>query len=116
MAHWGVGDPALTAGGLDRAPSRVRRPARSRCVQRKTTPIGKDLGKTSRLGAPGGAQAVGVEQVSGATYDRIDDDGLHITVDGEPQVLEVDHVVVCAGPGVGPRAVRRPRTSAASRT
>ena len=39
----------------------------------------------------------GVEQVSGATYDRVDDDGLHVLVDGEPRVLEVDHVVLCAG-------------------
>ena len=28
---------------------------------------------------------------------RIDDAGLHITVNGEPQVLAVDHVVLCAG-------------------
>ena len=33
----------------------------------------------------------------GVTYDRVDDDGLHVTVDGEPRVLDVDHVVVCAG-------------------
>ena len=39
----------------------------------------------------------GVVQVSGATYDRVDDDGLHFSVDGEPRVLEVDHVVLCAG-------------------
>ena len=38
-----------------------------------------------------------VTQVSGATYDRIDDDGLHITVDGTARVIEVDTVVVCAG-------------------
>ena len=35
--------------------------------------------------------------MSGATYVRVDDAGLHLTVDGEPRVLEVDHVVVCAG-------------------
>jgi 2,4-dienoyl-CoA reductase (NADPH2) len=28
---------------------------------------------------------------------RIDDEGLHITVDGKPQVLAVDTVVICAG-------------------
>lgn len=39
----------------------------------------------------------GVVQVNGVTYDRVDDDGLHITVDGEPRVVEVDHVVLCAG-------------------
>jgi len=31
------------------------------------------------------------------TYEKIDDFGLHISIDGKPQLLEVDHVVVCAG-------------------
>jgi 2,4-dienoyl-CoA reductase (NADPH2) len=31
------------------------------------------------------------------TYDRIDDAGLHLRVGGRPRVLDVDHVVVCAG-------------------
>ena len=35
--------------------------------------------------------------VSGATYDRIDDEGLHVTVDGVPSVIEADTIVVCAG-------------------
>jgi 2,4-dienoyl-CoA reductase (NADPH2) len=39
----------------------------------------------------------GVTQVSGAAYELIDDRGLHLTVDGQPRLLEVDTVVVCAG-------------------
>jgi 2,4-dienoyl-CoA reductase (NADPH2) len=39
----------------------------------------------------------GVEQISGAAYERIDERGLHLLVDGEPRLLEVDDVVVCAG-------------------
>jgi 2,4-dienoyl-CoA reductase (NADPH2) len=35
--------------------------------------------------------------IPGVTYERVDDTGLHVTVDGEPCVLEVDTVVVCAG-------------------
>ncbi|EBC4824667.1 TPA: NADPH-dependent 2,4-dienoyl-CoA reductase, partial [Salmonella enterica] len=30
-------------------------------------------------------------------YQKIDDDGLHLLIGGEPQLLEVDHVVICAG-------------------
>jgi 2,4-dienoyl-CoA reductase (NADPH2) len=30
-------------------------------------------------------------------YERIDDEGLHISIDGEKQLLAVDHVVICAG-------------------
>ena len=39
----------------------------------------------------------GVHQLRGVTYERIDDAGLHLTVDGTPRVLAVDQVVVCAG-------------------
>jgi 2,4-dienoyl-CoA reductase (NADPH2) len=38
-----------------------------------------------------------VTMVGGVTYDRFDDEGLHIRVDGKPQVLPVDNVVICAG-------------------
>jgi 2,4-dienoyl-CoA reductase (NADPH2) len=100
MAHWGVGDPSLHRGGLtDRKARPVAREVT--LVQRKTTPIGVGLGKTSGWAHRAVLKQSGVRQVSGASYDRIEDtpDGvrLHLTVDGEPQVVEVDHVVVCAG-------------------
>jgi 2,4-dienoyl-CoA reductase (NADPH2) len=96
MAHWGVGDPALTEGGLTEA--KPRTPAREvTLVQRKTTPIGTGLGKTSGWAHRAVLKQSRVTQVSGATYDRIDDEGLHITVDGVARVVEADTIVVCAG-------------------
>jgi 2,4-dienoyl-CoA reductase (NADPH2) len=96
MAHWGVGDPALTAGGLTEA--KPRTPAREvTLVQRKSTPIGIHLGKTSGWAHRAVLKQSKVTQVSGATYERIDDDGLHVTVDGSPRVIACDTVVVCAG-------------------
>jgi len=96
MAHWGVGDPAVHPGGLtERKP---RTPVREvTLLQRKTTPIGIGLGKTSGWAHRAVLKQSGVVQVSGATYDRVDDDGLHYMVDGSPRVLAVDHVVLCAG-------------------
>jgi 2,4-dienoyl-CoA reductase (NADPH2) len=96
LSHWGVGDPSLHVGGLtERKP---RTPAREvYLVQRKTTMIGKDLGKTSGWAHRAVLKQSGVEQVSGATYDLIDESGLHLTVDGECRLLEVDDVVICAG-------------------
>lgn len=95
-AHWGVGDPTLNPGGLTEA--KPRTPAREvTLVQRKATPIGIGLGKTSGWAHRAVLKQSGVTQVVGATYDRIDDAGLHITVDGAPRVLDVDHVVICAG-------------------
>ena len=59
--------------------------------------IGQDLGKTSGWAHRAVLKQSGVEQVSGATYDLIDEAGLHVTVDGESRLIEVDDVVVCAG-------------------
>ncbi len=96
LAHWGVGDPAVHPGGLTEP--KPRTPTREvTLVQRKTTRIGIGLGKTSGWAHRSVLKQSGVVQVTGATYDRVDDDGLHVTVDGEAQVLACDHVVVCAG-------------------
>jgi 2,4-dienoyl-CoA reductase (NADPH2) len=96
FAHWGVGDPTLHPGGL--TDPKPRTPVREvTLVQRKTTPIGIGLGKTSGWAHRAVLKQSGVTQVSGATYDRIDDDGLHVTVDGGQRVIPCDTVVVCAG-------------------
>jgi 2,4-dienoyl-CoA reductase (NADPH2) len=39
----------------------------------------------------------GVKMLGGVNYERIDDTGLHVTIDGKPQTLAVDNVIVCAG-------------------
>jgi 2,4-dienoyl-CoA reductase (NADPH2) len=101
MAHWGVGDPAYHRGGLTEPAPRT--PARQvTLLQRKTTPIGIGLGKTSGWAHRARLKQESVRLVSGASYDGIDalpegGAALHYTVEGEPQVLEVDTVVVCAG-------------------
>ena len=96
MAHWGVGDPAVHPGGLTEP--KPRTPVREvTLLQRKTTPIGAGLGKTSGWAHRAVLRQSGVVPVNGVTYDRVDDAGLHVTVDGEPRVYDVDHVVLCAG-------------------
>ena len=102
LAHWGVADPALHPGGLGE--KKPRTPAREvYLLQRKTSAIGKGLGKTSGWAHRAVLKDSGVQLLSGVTYERIDDDGLHIRVGGsdtspgEARLLDVDHVVVCAG-------------------
>jgi 2,4-dienoyl-CoA reductase (NADPH2) len=96
MSHWGVGDPALHPGGITEKKPRV--PAREvYLLQRKETPIGKGLAKTSGWAHRAVLKDSGVRLMPGVTYDRVDDAGLHVTVGGEARLLEVDHVVVCAG-------------------
>ncbi|HWU31829.1 MAG TPA: FAD-dependent oxidoreductase, partial [Marmoricola sp.] len=96
LAHWGVGESAMTEGAL--VTPKAREAAREVwLLQRKTSFIGKDLGKTSGWAHREVLKQSGVHMLTGVTYDRIDDAGLHITVDGKQQVLDVDQVVICAG-------------------
>ncbi len=96
MAEWGVTDPALAPGGLAK-PKPEPSPRQVYLLQRKKSPIGAGLGKTSGWVHRAALRAKGVEKISGVSYDRIDDAGLHVTLDGKPRLLEVDTVVVCAG-------------------
>ncbi len=96
MAEWGVTDPEQAAGGLTE-PKPEPSPRQVFLLQRKKSGIGAGLGKTSGWVHRAALKAKRVEQLTGVTYERIDDDGLHITVDGKPRLLEVDTVVVCAG-------------------
>ncbi len=98
MKRWGVTDPALERGGLT---TRVK-PTVSRQIhllQRKSTSLGKGLGKTTGWVHRATLKDAGVHMVPGVVYDRIDDDGLHIRHEdtGETEVLEVDTIVLCAG-------------------
>ncbi|WET79986.1 NADPH-dependent 2,4-dienoyl-CoA reductase [Amycolatopsis sp. QT-25] len=96
MAEWGVTDPEHAAGGLTERKVEPS-PRQVFLLQRKKSGIGAGLGKTSGWVHRATLKAKRVEQLTGVTYDRIDDDGLHITVGDEPRLLDVDTVVVCAG-------------------
>ena len=95
-AEWGVDPDYQAAGGL-RQPA-VEAPARRVfLLQRKTSKVGDQLGKTTGWIHRTSLKTRGVAMHSGVRYERIDDAGLHLSVNGQPQLLEVDHVVVCAG-------------------
>jgi 2,4-dienoyl-CoA reductase (NADPH2) len=98
-AEWGVADPQEVRGALTTpipAP-----PAREvYLLQRTKGAQGKGLGKTSGWVHRASLKAKGVQQLSGVNYERIDDDGLHISFGpdrSDPRLLEVDNVVICAG-------------------
>ncbi len=96
MDRWGISDSEEARGGLA---TKVKAPPRRQIhlLQRKTSSLGKGLGKTSGWVHRATLKDSGVEMVPGVTYDKIDDDGLHITVDDEPRVLDVDTIVLCTG-------------------
>jgi 2,4-dienoyl-CoA reductase (NADPH2) len=93
---WGIDRSGATAGGLaPPAPERI--PREIWLLQRKTTPAGKTLGPTTGWAIRAELARRGVKILTGVDYRRIDDQGLHIVHDGAEKVLEVDHVVICAG-------------------
>jgi 2,4-dienoyl-CoA reductase (NADPH2) len=66
-------------------------------LQRKTSKIGQGLGRTTGWIHRKTLEKRGVEMMRGVEYRKIDDEGLHICVDGEERLLDVDNVVICAG-------------------
>lgn len=95
-AEWGIDTDYAQAGGLAQ-PQAEPSPRRVHLLQRKSTKVGDQLGKTTGWIHRTSLKARSVAMGSGVAYERIDDAGLHITVDGQPQLLEVDNVVLCAG-------------------
>ncbi|WP_328387220.1 NADPH-dependent 2,4-dienoyl-CoA reductase [Streptomyces sp. NBC_00400] len=93
---WGVDTEYGERGGL-RAPERPKAPRQVHLLQRKTSKVGAGLGKTTGWIHRAELRHRGVTTVAGATYDRIDDEGLHVTVDGTAGTLPVDTVVLCTG-------------------
>ncbi|TDW66049.1 NADPH-dependent 2,4-dienoyl-CoA reductase [Kribbella pratensis] len=98
-AEWGVGDPTKLAGALG-VPHPEPSPRKVYLLQRKPGKIGAGLGKTTGWVHRAALKNKQVEQMRGVNYERIDDEGLHITFGPKhekPKVLAVDTVVVCAG-------------------
>ncbi|MGV9246362.1 FAD-dependent oxidoreductase [Streptomyces sp. NPDC003710] len=94
--HWGVDMDYRAPGGLA-APERPAPPRTVHLLQRKASKVGAGLGKTTGWIHRTELKHRGVTMVPGVRYDRIDDEGLHITVDDESTVLQVDTIVLCTG-------------------
>ncbi|MDH6142208.1 2,4-dienoyl-CoA reductase (NADPH2) [Kitasatospora sp. GP30] len=94
--QWGVDTEHTTPGGVTR-PVRAASPRTVHLLQRKTSKVGAGLGKTTGWIHRTELKHRGVTMVAGVSYQLIDDAGLHLLVDGEPQLLPVDTVVLCAG-------------------
>jgi 2,4-dienoyl-CoA reductase (NADPH2) len=96
MHEWGVDMSLANRGGLAK-PRTEPSPREIWLLQRTPGRPGKRLNKTTGWVHRATLKAKGVQMLGGVVYERIDDAGLHIRVDGEPRVLGVDNVVICAG-------------------
>lgn len=94
--EWGIDTQYEHVGGL-KQPKVETSEREIYLLQRKTAVVGAGLGKTTGWIHRAGLKNRQVKMLAGVQYDKVDDQGLHITIDGQPSVLEVDHVVICAG-------------------
>lgn len=98
MREWGVDMDIATAGGLAASgPQPHPSPREVYLLQRKNSKVGEGLGKTTGWIHRSSLQMKQVKMIPAVSYERIDDDGLHVVIKGEPQVLAVDNIILCAG-------------------
>jgi 2,4-dienoyl-CoA reductase (NADPH2) len=98
MKEWGIDMTLQARGGVEgMQPLPEPSPREIFLLQRKTTKVGAGLGKTTGWAHRAGLMMKGVNMLAGVEYLKIDDQGLHIKVNEDVQVLAVDNVVVCAG-------------------
>jgi len=98
MKEWGVDMTMQARGGIEGVQAQV--PASPREVfllQRKKSKVGAKLGKTTGWIHRAGLINKGVNMMPGCSYDKIDDQGIHVTIGDKTEVLDVDNVIICAG-------------------
>ena len=97
-AYWGVDLSVQARGGVTGITRIITPPTRTiYMLQRKQGKMGDSLGKTTGWIHRTMLKDQKVAMLTGATYDKIDDAGLHITINGEQKTLTVDHIIICAG-------------------
>jgi 2,4-dienoyl-CoA reductase (NADPH2) len=94
--EWGIDRTLNSRGGLV-PPRPVPSRRRVYLLQRKPGKPGATLGKTTGWIHRSALKHRGVVMRNGITYERIDEAGLHISGSTGPELLSVEHVVICAG-------------------
>ena len=98
MKEWGIDMTFSSRGGIEGMKAQpTKSPREIFLLQRKTTKVGAGLGKTTGWAHRVGLLSKGVSMIAGCEYLKIDDQGIHIKVNDEVQVLDVDNVIICAG-------------------
>lgn len=97
--EWGIDLGLEARGGIEGVQPQLEAAARQvYLLQRKKSKVGAGLGKTTGWIHRAGLKSKHVEMLAAVEYLGVDDAGLHVSVDGgEPQVLAVDNVILCAG-------------------
>lgn len=96
MKEWGIDLTVSSPGGLT-PPQREPSPREIFLIQRKKSKVGDGLGKSTGWIHRTVLKNKGVKMIKGAQYEKIDERGLHINLEGVSHHLEVDNIIICAG-------------------
>ncbi|MEY3442486.1 MAG: hypothetical protein RLZZ519_767 [Bacteroidota bacterium] len=96
LDEWGVDNTYAQPGAL-KQPHPLKSPREVTLLQRSEGKLGEKLGKTTGWIHRASLKMKKVKMIGGVSYDKVDDKGLHVTIGGQTQVLEVDNVIICAG-------------------
>jgi 2,4-dienoyl-CoA reductase (NADPH2) len=94
--EWGIDTHVAHRGGVI-TPEKPHAAREVYLLQRKKDKMGGRLGKTTGWIHRMSLKHRAVNMIPGVSYQKIDDDGLHIIIDNKPKVLTVDTIIVCAG-------------------
>ncbi|HRQ66310.1 MAG TPA: FAD-dependent oxidoreductase, partial [Xanthomonadaceae bacterium] len=98
LEEWGIDRNMAARGAVEGVEPKPEPPEREvYLLQRSKGRPGARLNKTSGWVHRATLRAKGVQMIGGVDYQRIDDEGLHVVIDGQPRMLAVDTVVICAG-------------------
>jgi 2,4-dienoyl-CoA reductase (NADPH2) len=98
METWGIDTSLKSRGGITGIkPEFVASPHEVYMLQRQVGKLGKKLAKTTGWIRRTTLRRKRVQMISGVIYNRIDDQGLHITIKNRSQILNVETIIICAG-------------------
>ena len=98
LDEWGIDHNLEVRGGIEGVEPKIEpSPREVFLLQRKETKVGANLGKTTGWIHRLTLKHKKVQMLNGLQYEKITDKGLHVLRKGEPEVLEVDTIILCAG-------------------
>ena len=96
--EWGIDFENHPRGGVAGVQPVVEKANRDiYLLQRKETPVGRGLGLTTGWTHRLSLSKREVKMMNSVSYQKIDDQGLHILNNNHPQLLDVDTIIICAG-------------------
>jgi 2,4-dienoyl-CoA reductase (NADPH2) len=96
--EWGIDFENHPRGGVTGVlPDVAKNDKEVYLLQRKATPVGRGMGKTTGWTHKISLARRDVKMINGVDYHKIDDEGLHLLVNNQPELLAVDTIILCAG-------------------